>query len=124
VLIPLLYFLFTHNCVAAHDSNTIIKFADDMVVVGLITDDEKACREEVSDLVVWCQEKNLSLNVSKTKELIVDYRKWRGEHTLSHIDGAVVERFESFKFLGVHITKKLTWSTHTNTVVKKAPSRG
>jgi hypothetical protein len=28
VLSPLLYSLFTHNCVAMHDSNTIIKFAD------------------------------------------------------------------------------------------------
>ena len=26
-------------------------------------------------LAVWCQDNNLSLNVSKTKELIVDYRK-------------------------------------------------
>ena len=29
VLSPLLYSLFTHDCVAKHDSNTIIKFADD-----------------------------------------------------------------------------------------------
>ena len=27
---------------------------------------------------------------------------------------------ESFKFLGVHITNKLTWSKHTKTVVKWA----
>jgi hypothetical protein len=31
-----------------------------------------------------------------------------------------VERVESFNFLGVQITKELSWSTHTNTVVKKA----
>ena len=34
------------------------------------------------------------------------------------IDGAAVEQVESFKFLGVHITNKLTWSKHTKTVVK------
>ena len=33
---------------------------------------------------------------------------------------AVVEQVESFKFLGVHITNKLTWSKHTKTVVKRA----
>jgi hypothetical protein len=38
----------------------------------------------------------------------------------SHHDGAVVEQVENFKFLGVHITNKLTWSKHTNTVVKSA----
>ena len=32
----------------------------------------------------------------------------------------VVEQVESFKFLGVHITSKLTWSTHTKIVMKRA----
>ena len=66
VLSPLLYSLFTHDCVAKHDSNTIIKFADDTTVVGLITDnDETAYREEVRDMAVWGQDNNLSLKVSK-----------------------------------------------------------
>jgi hypothetical protein len=39
VLSPLLYSLFTHDCTARHDSNTIIRFADDTTVVGLITDE-------------------------------------------------------------------------------------
>ena len=29
MLSPILYSLFTHDCTARHDSNTIIKFADD-----------------------------------------------------------------------------------------------
>ena len=37
-----------------------------------------------------------------------------------NIDRAVVEQVESFKFLGIHITNKLTWSKHTKTVVKRA----
>ena len=36
------------------------------------------------------------------------------------ISRAVVEQIESFKFLGVHITNKLSWSKHTKTVVKRA----
>jgi gmma-aminobutyric acid receptor subunit gamma/cGMP-dependent protein kinase 2 len=73
VLSTLLYSLFTHDCVAMHASNSIIKFADDTTVVGLITNnDETACREGVRALGVWSQENNLSLNVSKTKEMIVD----------------------------------------------------
>ena len=53
VLSPLLYSLFTHDCMSRHDSNTIIKFADDTTVVGLIID-ETAYREEVRDLAVGC----------------------------------------------------------------------
>ena len=103
----LLYSLFTHDCRARHDSNTIIKLADDTTVVGLITDnDETAYREEVRDLARWCQNNNLSLNVTKTKEMIVDYRKRSTEHFPILIDWAVVEQVESFKFLGVHINNK------------------
>ena len=50
--------------------------------------------------------------------MIVDYRKKRTEHAPILIDRAVLEQVESFKFLGVHITNKLTWSKHTKTVVK------
>ena len=53
MLSPLLYSLFTHDCMARHDSNTIIKFSDDTTVVGLIND-ETAYREEVRVLAVWC----------------------------------------------------------------------
>ena len=65
------------------------------------------------------QDNNLSLNVIKTKEIIVDYRKKRTEHGPILIDGVAVEQVESFKFLGVHITKKRKWSKHTKTVVKR-----
>jgi hypothetical protein len=68
---------------------------------------------------VWCKDNNLSLNVIKTKEMMVNYRKMRTEHSSILIDGAVVEQVESFKFLGFHITKKRTWSKHTKTVVKR-----
>ena len=117
VFSPLLYSLFTHDCTARHNSNTIIKFADDTTVVGLITDNnETAYREEVRDLTVWCKDNNLSFNVIKTKEMIVDHRKRRTEHAPILIAGAVVEQVESFKFIGVHITNKLTWSRHTKSI--------
>ena len=86
MLSPLLYLLFTHDCMARHDSNTIIKFADDTTVVGLITDnDETAYREEVRDLVVWCQDNNLSLNMIKTNCELQE--KEEQAHPLSHRRG-------------------------------------
>ena len=44
--------------------------------------------EVVRVLTVWCKDdNNLSFNVIKTKEKIVDYRKMRTEHTHILIDG-------------------------------------
>ena len=45
------------------------------------------------------------------------------EHTPILIDRAVVEQIESFKFLGVHITNKLTWSKHTKTVDEEGTTK-
>jgi hypothetical protein len=81
-------------------------------VVGLITDNYEKDYKEVRDMTMWCKDNNLFLNVIKTKEMIVDYRKRRTNHAPILIDGAVVEQVESFKFPGVHITK-LSWSKHT-----------
>lgn len=74
VLSPLLYSLYTYDCTATLDSNTIfIKFADNTAVVGLIFDnDESAYRTETKNLVDWSEDNNLKLNTCKTKELIVD----------------------------------------------------
>jgi hypothetical protein len=44
-------------------------------------------------LDVWCPNNNLSLNVIKTKEMIVDYRKRRTEHVPILIDAAVVNQW-------------------------------
>ncbi len=75
ILSPLLYSLYTHDCVSSHSSTSIVKFADDTVVLGLISNnDETAYLGEVERLTSWCQDNCLSLNVSKTKELIVDFR--------------------------------------------------
>ena len=66
--------------------------------------------EEVRDLSVWFQDNNLSLNMikTKTKEMIVDYWKRRTEHAPILIDRTVAKQVESFMFLDVHITNKLT----------------
>ena len=118
VLSPLLYSLYTYDCVSTHTTNHVVKFADDTAVVGLISGgDEFAYREEVATLEKWCAENNLSLNVSKTKEIVVDYRrKIEEELQPVTINGSVVERVDTFKYLGVTIEKDLTWDCHATAV--------
>ncbi|KAI4892242.1 hypothetical protein NFI96_028208 [Prochilodus magdalenae] len=104
-----------------HSSNHIIKFADDTTVVGLINkNDESAYREEVQRLTDWCRTNNLSLNIDKAKEMVVDFRRTRRDHSPLHIDGSTVEIVKSTKFLGVHLAEDLTWSLNTSTITKKA----
>ena len=108
---------------AKFPSKLIFKFADDTIVVGQISNnDETEYRNEIENLVNWCNNNNLSLNVNKTKGIVIDVRKHR-EHAPVYINGDEVERVKSFKFLGVQITNNLSWSPHADTVVKKAHQR-
>ncbi|XP_078019488.1 uncharacterized protein LOC117251154 [Epinephelus lanceolatus] len=93
-------------------------------MVGLISGgDESAHRAQVEHLTAWCRDNNLLLNTSKTKELIVDFRRKKMDIQPLHIRGECVKRVSVFRFLGVHITDNLTWCTNTAELVKKAQQR-
>ncbi|KAK1804700.1 hypothetical protein P4O66_003530 [Electrophorus voltai] len=63
-------------------------------------------------------------DLNKTKELIVDCSKKQEQHYQPvRISGTTVERVDSFKYLGVHISQDLSWSRHTNSLAKKARQR-
>ncbi|KAK3513816.1 hypothetical protein QTP70_028871 [Hemibagrus guttatus] len=81
---------------------------------------ETAYLEEIRNLENWCQRNNLLLNVSKTKELIVDFSTKQERNYQTHmINKSPVERVDSFRYLGFHTTQDLSWSCHINTMVKK-----
>ena len=53
-----------------------MKFADDTTVSGFITNnDEVLYRKQVDDTVEWGDDNDLILNIPKTKEMIIDFRK-------------------------------------------------
>lgn len=91
---------------------------DDTTVIGLISNsDEIAYRADV-------QYNNLLRNTSKTKELIIGFRKERGStHSPFHLNRTAVECVPSFKFLGTYISEGLCWITSTANLAKKAHQR-
>ncbi len=93
VLSPILYSLYTHDCRPVHYQNNIIKYADDTTIVGLITKgDEAAYRNEILRLSEWCSANNLILNTTKTKEIILDFRRHKADPAPLYINKDCVER--------------------------------
>lgn len=67
---------------------------------------------------------NLVLNTTKTKGIVVDFRRSRkSTHPPMHINGEEVERVNDIRFPGVYITKDLTWFVNTSHLVKKVQQR-
>ena len=124
VLSPFLYCLYTNDCTSHHKSVQLVKFADDTTVEGIISNgDESAYRQEIDRLVSWCKYNSLELNASKTKEMVIDFRRNSTPIDPLFINGQPIETVESFKFLGSLISCDLTWDLNTNSIIKRAQQR-
>ena len=94
-------------------------------MIGVITNsDESEYRDQVNKHISWCNDNNLELNVNKTKEMIVDFRRKKSSSPSPLvIDGRTVEIVQHFKFLGSTISSNLKWELHVVNIVEKAQQR-
>ncbi|XP_058032301.1 complement factor H-like isoform X3 [Ahaetulla prasina] len=124
VLSPLLFSLYTNDCISNDPSVKLLKFADDTTVIGLIRDnDESAYRREVERLALWCNQNNLELNTLKTVEMVVDFRKNPSILPPLTILDNTVSTVETFKFLGSIISQDLKWTANIKNIIKKGQQR-
>ena len=78
-------------------------------------------QEKINNFAEWCTENNLLLNVNKSKELIVHFRKKEAKtHPPVYISGAEIEQLNSCMFLGINIMDNRSWSSYITTLVKRA----
>jgi hypothetical protein len=121
VLSPVLFTLYTNDC-RGSDLTPLIKFSDDTALQDL-SNSNSVYFNEVLKFSNWCKENYLNLNVDKTKELIIDFRKKPTVIDDLVIDGKKVERVSEYKYLGTTIDNKLNFETNTNIIHKKCQSR-
>ena len=119
VLSPLLYILYTDNCRSRYEDRFLVKFADDSALISLLSGSENDHGDVLQEFVNWCDDSYLELNVLKTKELIVDFRKKVRDAPKTVIHGQEVEIVSEYKYLGTIFDDKLKWDVNTCTVVKK-----
>ena len=78
VLSPFLFTLYTSDFLYNSESCHLQKFSDDSAVVGCIRDGrEEEYRALVGDFVEWTGGNHLLLNVAKTREMVIDFRRKR-----------------------------------------------
>ena len=124
VLSPVLFILYTNDLQWNTPNVMIQKYADDTIILGLVhdnNDDEyRLCIDFVN---TWCKDNFLNLNIDKTKEIIWDFRRTKSTVTPVEIDNRKVEIVDSYKYLGLIIDDKLTFTKHVQTQMKKVNKR-
>ena len=123
VLSPLLFILYTDSCRSQNGSSHLVKFSDDTALLTLLEGSESDHGSALPDFVKWCEENYLDLNVSKTKELVVDFRKHSEELKPSIIQGNNVEIVDTYKYLGTVFDSKLKFDVNTENIMKKGQQR-
>ena len=88
VLSPFLFALYTTDFSYCTESCHLHKYSDDSAIVGCISSGEETeYRSTVHNFVTWCELNHLQLNVTKTKELVVDLRRRKTQGTPSSFRG-------------------------------------
>ncbi len=94
-LSPFLYILYTKECRSNFNNRNNLKFADDTVIISPLEGNEMGHGQVVDDFVAWCDKSFLLLNVSKTKDMIIDFRKSQRSPLSTVIKAADIEIVES-----------------------------
>lgn len=124
VLSPVLFILYTSDFRYNSELCHLQKFSDDTAIVGCIRNgQEEEYRRLIQDFVVWCRANHLHLNTSKTKEMVVDFRRSQPQLQPVTIEGDIVEVVETYKYLGLHLDHRLDWSVNTDVLYRKGQSR-
>lgn len=100
----------------------IILFADDTVIyiqANDINDAIMKLNEDLYRIYQWLNTNKLSLNVKKTKCMVINEPR-NGVLNEVYINGQLIERVHSIKYLGIQIDNELKFSHQIDNVGKKA----
>lgn len=126
VLSPLLFSLFTNEFSINFSNFKLIKYADDMALVGLLQKSdsygEASYLAHIKALETWCKDSQLEINVSKTKEFVVCKKQDTITESVS-LNGLAVETVETFKYLGTVLNNRMSFLDNTDYIFKKCSQR-
>ena len=121
ILGPLLFLVFINDLPNA--SRFFIKlFADDTFLCAQNSDVElleKEVNEEINKVYEWLAANKLTLNISKSKFMIVSNKKSTLNNFQVNIKNHPLDQCDKYKYLGVIIDKNLTWKAHIEYVASK-----
>ena len=112
VLSPLLYILYTDDCRSNHLNRFLVTFANDSVLLSMLQGSEQHHAPALTEFVDWCDNSYLDLNMTKTKEMTVDFRRQEHSPGKTIIHNNEDEIVSKYKYLGTIFDDKLKKEQH------------
>ena len=95
---------------------------DDILLYHPISseDDYTLLQQDVDVLGVWSLLNHLSFNTSKCKTMVLSRKRLKTQPMPILLLGSLLERVDSFKYLGLKIKYDLIWTDHIKGICSKA----
>lgn len=138
---PILYILYANDLMNSLNDGNTFAYADDTAIVIAdknITSAKEKLQEQLDLANKWCHDNGLIINANKTKimhikpphltsyNIELKYHNYDCLHkntfnTLNVNDtcSTIIEKVDSYKYLGVHIDSSFKWKNHIENIQKK-----
>ena len=128
ILGPLLFLVYINDLPTAVNHCSVSLYDDDTVLYcyfSNIKDLENALNEDLSRIAPWLNRSKLTLNIAKTKTMLIGSdRKLRASTVISlYVYDKEVEGVGHFKYLGVSLSSNFTWTEHIEYIPTKINQR-
>ena len=124
ILGPLLFLIYINDlCAVPLSSGTkLMMFADDIMLYKPISLPHNITnfQDDVNLVYAWVSNNHLSININKTKFMLISRRRGRLHSFPLYLSNTLIEKVHHFKYLGVWISDDLSWSKHVETICCKA----
>ena len=120
---PILFSLVIESLSPVCKNSMFFKYADDLTVLHFLRDDsDDDLQTEINNIVKWTNDRNLSINVSKSVVMDICTKKSLSCKPIFLTNSTVV-RATSCKILGCILSQDLKWNGFVDFLVKKASRR-
>lgn len=121
VLGPLLFLIYINDLPNVVNSS-IKLFADDCVIYRVISNssDTAMLQTDLDNISAWCTSWHMRLNTNKCKVMRISRSADCSNVYNYHLEGLVLEKVMSYKYLGVHLTANLSWEKHIEYISNNA----